>query len=31
MKLISYQLHGTDSYGAVTGDRADRVVDLRQL
>jgi 2-keto-4-pentenoate hydratase/2-oxohepta-3-ene-1,7-dioic acid hydratase in catechol pathway len=31
MKLISYQLHGTDSYGAVTGDRADRVVDLRQI
>jgi len=31
MKLISYQLNGTDSYGAVTGDRADRVVDLRQL
>jgi len=31
MKLISYQLNGTDSYGAVTGDRADRVVDLRQI
>jgi 2-keto-4-pentenoate hydratase/2-oxohepta-3-ene-1,7-dioic acid hydratase in catechol pathway len=31
MKLISYQLNGTDSYGAVTGDRADRVIDLRQL
>ena len=31
MKLISYQLHGTDSYGAVTGDRADRVVDLRRI
>jgi 2-keto-4-pentenoate hydratase/2-oxohepta-3-ene-1,7-dioic acid hydratase in catechol pathway len=31
MKLISYQLDGTDSYGAVTGDRADRVVDLRKI
>ena len=31
MKLISYQLDGTDSYGAVTGDRADRVVDLREI
>ena len=31
MKLISYQLNGTDSYGAVTGDRADRVVDLRKI
>ncbi|WP_431513989.1 fumarylacetoacetate hydrolase family protein [Variovorax sp. DAIF25] len=31
MKLISYQLNGTASYGAVTGDRADRVVDLRQI
>lgn len=31
MKLISYQHNGTDSYGAVTGERADRVVDLRAV
>ncbi|KLN56121.1 fumarylacetoacetate hydrolase family protein [Variovorax paradoxus] len=31
MKLISYQHNGIDSYGAVTGDRADRVTDLRSI
>jgi 2-keto-4-pentenoate hydratase/2-oxohepta-3-ene-1,7-dioic acid hydratase in catechol pathway len=31
MKLISYQHNGTDSYGVVIGDRADRVVDLRTV
>jgi len=31
MKLISYQHNGIDSYGAVTGDRADRVTDLRSV
>ncbi|KQW64979.1 fumarylacetoacetate hydrolase family protein [Variovorax sp. Root411] len=31
MKLISYQHNGIDSYGAVTGDRADRVADLRSV
>ena len=31
MKLISYQHNGIDSYGAVTGERADRVADLRGI